>query len=133
MARSVSADATRHPGNDGNAYWKPIRWTNVDATLEWYFAPKALLAAGLFYLDLSNYVGFGNHQVSLLNIRTGTFDTYTISSPTNSSGKVKGFELSYQQELPYGFGIQANYTYADAKETGNRDLVGASKNTYNIV
>ena len=29
--------------------------------------------------------------------------------------------------------MQANYTYADAKETGNRDLVGASKNTYNIV
>jgi iron complex outermembrane receptor protein len=30
-----------------------------------------------------------------------------------------------------GFGVQTNYTYADAKETGGQDLVGASKNTYN--
>jgi iron complex outermembrane recepter protein len=133
LGGAIQAEDTTHTGNGGNPDLKPIRSTNVDATLEWYFARNSLLAAGLFYLDLSNYVGFGNHQVSLLNIRTGTFDTFTISSPTNSSGKVKGLELSYQQELPYGFGILANYTYADAKETGNRDLVGASKNTYNIV
>ena len=133
LGGAITADDLTHTGNGGNPDLKPIRSTNVDATLEWYFARNSLLAAGLFYLDLSNYVGFGNHPVSLLNIRTGTFDTYTISSPTNSSGKVKGLELSYQQELPYGFGILANYTYADAKETGNRDLVGASKNTYNIV
>ena len=133
LGGSISADDTTHTGNGGNPDLKPIRSTNVDATIEWYFQPKALLAAGLFYMDLSNYVGFGNHDVSLLNIRTGTFDTYRISSPTNSSGKVKGIELAYQQEFAYGFGIQANYTYADAKETGDRDLVGASKNTYNIV
>ncbi len=133
LGGSITADDTTHTGNGGNPDLKPIRSTNVDATLEWYFAPKSLLAAGLFYMDLSNYVAFGNHPVSLLNIRTGTFDTYSISSPTNSSGKVKGLELAYQQELGYGFGLQANYTYADAKETGNRDLVGASRNTYNII
>jgi iron complex outermembrane receptor protein len=133
LGGAISADDTTHTGNGGNPDLKPIRSTNVDAALEWYFAPQSLLAAGLFYMDLSNYVGFGNHPVSLLNIRTGTFDTFTISSPTNSSGKVKGLELAYQQELAYGFGVLANYTYADAKETGNRDLVGASKNTYNII
>jgi len=133
LGGSISADDTTHTGNGGNPDLKPIRSTNLDSTLEWYFAPKSLLSAGLFYMDLSNYVGFGNHDVTLLNIKTGTFDTYTISSPTNSSGKVKGIELAYQQELPLGFGVQANYTYADAKETGNRDLVGASKDTYNII
>ena len=133
LGGSISADDTTHTGNGGNPDLKPIRSTNVDATLEWYFQPKSLLSAGLFYMDLSNYVAFGNHDVTLLNIKTGTFDTYSISSPINSSGKVKGLELAYQQELAYGFGVQANYTYADAKETGNRDLVGASKNTYNVV
>jgi iron complex outermembrane recepter protein len=133
LGGSISADDTTHTGNGGNPDLKPIRSTNVDGTLEWYFQPKALLSANLFYMDLTNYVGFGNHDVSLLNIRTGTFDTYRISSPTNSSGKVKGVELAYQQELLYGFGVQANYTYADAKETGDRDLVGASKNTYNLI
>jgi iron complex outermembrane receptor protein len=133
LGGSISADDTTHTGNGGNPDLKPIRSTNVDATLEWYFAPQSLLSAGLFYLDLSNYVGFGNHEVSLLNIKTGTFDTYLISSPTNSSGKVKGVELAYQQQLPLGFGVQANYTYADARETGNRNLVGASENTYNVI
>ena len=133
LGGSIVADDTTHTGNGGNPDLKPIRATNLDATLEWYFQPRALLAAGLFYIDLDNYVGFGTHEVSLLNIRTNTFDTYRISAPTNSSGKVKGFELAYQQEFAHGFGFQANYTYADAEETGGRDLVGASKNTYNLI
>ncbi len=133
LGGSISADDTTHTGNGGNPDLKPIRSTNVDGTLEWYFAPQSLLSAGLFYMDLSNYVGFGNHPVTLLNIKAGTFDTYLISSPNNSSGKVKGLELAYQQQLPYGFGVQANFTYADAKETGNRDLVGASRETYNVI
>jgi iron complex outermembrane recepter protein len=133
LGGSISADDITHTGNGGNPDLKPIRSTNIDGTLEWYFARNSLLSGDVFYMDLSNYVGFGNHDVTLLNIRTGTFDTYRISSPTNSSGKVKGFELAYQQELLYGFGVQANYTYADAKETGDRDLVGASKNTYNVI
>jgi len=133
LGGSITADDTTHTGNGGNPDLKPIRSTNVDGTLEWYFQPKALLAANLFYMDLDNYVGFGVHDATLLNIRTGTFDTYKISSPTNSSGRVKGVELAYQQEFLYGFGAQANYTYADAKETGGHELVGASQNVYNIV
>jgi iron complex outermembrane receptor protein len=133
LGGAINADDATHTGNGGNPDLKPIRSTNLDATLEWYFQPRALLAGGLFYMDLTNYVGFGVHDVELLNIRTGTFDTYRISSPTNSSGTVKGVELAYQQDLAYGFGIQANYTYADASETGGRPLVGASKNTYNVI
>jgi iron complex outermembrane receptor protein len=84
-------------------------------------------------MDLSNYVGFGVNPVQLLNIKTGVFETYQISSPVNSSGRVKGLELAWQQEFGYGFGAQANYTYADANETGGRPLVGASKDTYNVI
>jgi iron complex outermembrane receptor protein len=130
---SITADDTTHTGNGGNPDLKPIRSTNVDAALEWYFQPKALLSAGLFYMDLSNYVAFGVNPVQLLNIKTGVFETYQISSPVNSSGKVKGIELAYQQEFAYGFGAQANYTYADAYETGGNPLVGASKATYNVI
>jgi iron complex outermembrane receptor protein len=132
LGGSITADDTTHTGNGGNPNLKPIRSNNFDAAWEWYFAPRALLSAGVFYLDLKNYVAFGTYQTGLLNIRTGTFDTYTISAPTNSSGEVKGIELAWQQPLGWGFGAQANYTYADAKETGGRDLVGASKNTYNV-
>src|SRR5260370_35092586 len=117
LGGSISADDTTHTGSGGNPDLKPIRSTNVDATLEWYFARNSLLAAGLFYLDLSNYVGFGNHQVTLLHIRTGTFHTYTISSPPNSSGKVKRLEPSYQQEPPHDFQLLANYPSAHPDTT----------------
>jgi iron complex outermembrane receptor protein len=133
LGGSITADDTTHTGNGGNPDLKPIRSTNVDAALEWYFQPRALLSAGLFYMDLTNYVAFGVHPMTLLNIKTGAFETYQISSPVNSSGRVKGLELAWQQEFGYGFGAQANYTYADADETGGRPLVGASKNTYNVI
>lgn len=132
LGGSITADDTTRTGNGGNPDLKPIRSTNLDAALEWYYAPRSLLSAGLFHLDLDNYVAFGTYQTQLLNIRTGTFDTYTISAPTNSSGKVKGVELNWQQPFGGGFGAAANYTYADAKEDGGQDLVGASRNTYNV-
>jgi iron complex outermembrane receptor protein len=131
LGGSITADDTTHTGNGGNPDLKPIRSDNLDATWEWYFAPRSLVSAGLFYMNLKNYVAFGTYQTTLLNIRTNSFDTYTISAPTNSSGKVKGLELAWQQPIGMGFGVQTNYTYADAKENGGQDLVGASKNTYN--
>jgi iron complex outermembrane recepter protein len=131
LGGAITADDTTHTGNGGNPDLKPIRSTNLDATWEWYFAPRSLVSAGLFYMDLTNYVAFGTYQTTLLNIRNNTFQTYTISAPTNSSGKVKGVELAWQQPIGMGFGVQANYTYADAKESGGQALVGASKNTYN--
>jgi iron complex outermembrane recepter protein len=132
LGGAITADDLTHTGNGGNPDLKPIRSTNLDATFEYYYAPRSLLSAGAFYMDLTNYVAFGTYQTQLLNIRTGTFDTYTISAPTNSSGKVKGIELAWQQPLGMGFGVQTNYTYADAKEDGGQALVGASKNTYNV-
>jgi iron complex outermembrane receptor protein len=132
LGASLTADDLTHTGNGGNPNLKPITSNNLDASLEWYYAPKSLLSAGLFYMDLDNYVGFGTYQTQLLNIRTGQFETYTISAPINSSGKSKGIELAWQQPLPYGFGVQANYTYADAKDDTGTPLLGASKNTYNL-
>ena len=131
LGGSITADDTTLTGNGGNPDLKPIRSTNIEGAFEWYYAPRSLLQAGAFYMDLTNYVAFGTYQTQLLNIRDNAFRTYTISAPTNSSGKIKGMELAWQQPLPMGFGVQANYTYADSKEDNGADLVGASKNTYN--
>ena len=132
LGGSITADDTTLTGNGGNPNLKPIRSTNLDAAIEWYYAPRSLLSAGLFHMDLTNYVAFGTYQQQLLNIRNNTFQTYTISAPINSKGTIKGAEFAWQQPLPMGFGVQANYTYADAKENGGQDLVGASKSTYNV-
>jgi iron complex outermembrane recepter protein len=132
LGGALSADDTTLTGNGGNPNLKPIKSDNFDATLEWYYAPKSLLSAGFFYMDLKNYVAFGTYTTQLLNIRTGGFANYTISAPINSSGKSKGVELAWQSPIWGPFGGWANYTYADAKEDNGADLVGASKNTYNV-
>jgi len=66
-----------------------------------------------------------------------------MSAAENTSAQVKGLELAYVQDIGHGFGVNANYTYADGKETGNAagstcattgdcSMVGTSKNSYNL-
>jgi iron complex outermembrane receptor protein len=123
-------------GSGGNPDLKPIRSTNLDATIEWYFAPKALLTASAFYMDLSSYVGYGQVTKQFMTFSSqspqGFLADYVLTVPVNTKGKVKGFELGYQQPLAGNFGVDVNYTYTNATEQGGHPLVGASRNTYNI-
>ena len=48
-----------------------------------------------------------------------------------------GFELVYEQPIGESFGFNANYTYADGETDhtwadGSNNLVGTSKDTYNV-
>ena len=126
-------------GSGGNPDLKPIRSTNLDAGVEWYFAPRSLLSVGLFYMDLDNYVGFGSETKSYLTFSSsapnGEEVPYLLTVPVNAKGRVQGAELAYQQALGPYFGVQGSYTYADGKQTslvtnGDDRLVGTSKNTY---
>ena len=133
LGGALTADDTTLTGNGGNPNLEPIRSTNLDASLEWYYGPRALASVGLFHMNLDNYVAFGTYQTQLLNIRTNTFNTYTITAPINSKGKITGAELGLNHPFGNtGFGVNANYTYADAEESNGADLVGASKTTYNL-
>lgn len=128
-------------GAGGNPDLKPIRSTNFDAGLEWYFARASLLSVGLFYMDLDNYVGFGSQPKSYFTYSSqfpnGMDVDYLLTVPVNAQGRVQGYEVSYQQALTDNFGVGANYTYADGKQTslvtnGDDRLVGTSKDTYNL-
>ena len=129
-------------GSGGNPDLKPIRSTNVDAGLEWYFAKRSLLSATAFYMDLRNYVGFGSeiktYQTYGSICPTGCPVEYNLTVPVNAAGRVDGIELAYQQAFTDNIGFVGNYTYADGKQTslippgGTDQLVGTSKNTYNV-
>ncbi|MEO8102184.1 MAG: TonB-dependent receptor [Betaproteobacteria bacterium] len=123
-------------GSGGNPDLKPIRSSNFDATLEYYFAPRSLAQATAFYMKLDNYIGLGQVRKTFTDFSNafpaGHAVDYILSVPINSKGKVTGLELSYEQPLLGNFGFATNYTYADAKEDGGGPLVGASKNTYNL-
>ena len=128
-------------GTGGNPDLEPIRSTNFDAGLEWYFAKNSLLGVGLFYMDLENYVSFGSDTKTYFTYSEAFPDgadvPYILTVPVNAEGRVQGVELSYQQAIGENFGVAANYTYADGKQTslvttGDDRLVGTSENTYNL-
>ncbi|QUD88569.1 TonB-dependent receptor [Phenylobacterium montanum] len=139
LGGTVSLNDLTLTGNGGNANLKPIKAAVYDAALEWYYQPTAVAAVSLFYDDLSSYVTFGNSTgVYIDQLLTGhngppVYRSYTITSPANTTGEVKGIELQVQQPLPMGFGVQANFTYVDAEDAKGTALVGTSRVTYNLV
>jgi iron complex outermembrane receptor protein len=128
-------------GSGSNPDLKPIKSDNLDAGLEWYFAPRSLLSATAFYMKLKDYVTFGTVTKEFATFNTahpnGFLAPYILTVPVNADGRVSGVEVAYQQALTRNFGVAANYTYADGKQTslvtnGDDRLVGTSKNTFNV-
>jgi len=124
-------------GGGGNPNLKPVMSTNFDGNLEWYFMPRGLLSVGAFSMDLKDYVAFGTENRQLFSELTNQLETYLVSVPVNSNGSVSGLELVYEQPIGESFGFNANYTYSDGKTAhtwadGSNNLVGTSKDTYNV-
>ncbi|HTD05179.1 TonB-dependent receptor [Undibacterium sp.] len=132
LGGSVSLNDDALSGSGGNVNLDPVRSNNFDLGAEWYFAPKSLLSAGFFYMDLTSVVAQGTSSGTYYNNKRGMNTVYLITSPYNTSGKNKGVELSYQQPVFGNFGVLANYTYADGKLADGSELLNSSKQTYNI-
>ena len=132
LGGSVSLNDDALSGSGGNVNLNPVRSTNFDVSAEWYFAPKALLSAGFFYMDLRSIVAQGTATGTYYNNKRSALAEYQITSPFNTSGTNKGVELSYQQPLGQNFGFLANYTYADGELDGGGELLNSSKRTYNL-
>ncbi|TKR29372.1 TonB-dependent receptor [Luteimonas gilva] len=139
LAGSVSLDDLTHSGSGGNPKLEPIVSTNLDVSLEWYFAPRALLAASIYQMDLDDYVAFGTETRTFLDQQATTnnggvpvFADYRVSVPVNSNAKIKGFELTYEQPIGDNWGVAANYTYADSSSDSVKPVFGTSRDTYNV-
>lgn len=137
LAGAVSLDDLTHTGSGGNPNLDPVVSTNLDFSLEWYFAPRALLAASVFSMDMKDYVTFGTSTQQFIDQNasqggTTVFADYRVSSPVNTDAEVKGLELTYEQPIGDNFGIAANYTYADSDSDGLKPVYGTSRDTYNL-
>ncbi len=136
LAGAVSLNGQNGTGSGGNPQLKPVRSSNWDASLEWYFAPQSLLEVGVFYMDLTSYIGYGQTTVLAPNLQQNPIVTtptypYTVAQPVNDKGTNKGFELAWQQPIAYGFGLNLNYTYAVGRDSNGARLAGSSRHTYN--
>ncbi|MBI1686933.1 TonB-dependent receptor [Caulobacter hibisci] len=104
----------------GNPYLKPTQSTNLDASVEWYFAPVGSLTFAAFYKELTDVATNTTERRPFTN-NGATFDVL-VTTPGNSdkTAKVKGFEIGYQQFYDFlpkpldGFGINANYSYIES-------------------
>lgn len=132
LGGSVSLNDDALSGSGGNVKLDPIRSVNYDLSAEWYYMPKAMLSAGLFYMDFSSIVAQGTSTGSYYNNKRGTFTDYQITSPYNTTATNKGIELSWQQPVWNNFGVLTNYTWADGELDGGGEMLNASKNTYNV-
>lgn len=138
----------------GNPNLSPYKSVNFDESLEWYFAPGSVLAGSLFYKDVKNYIiqqatfvqringswtlpGYlnstGNAQIAAgLCTPTGICN-YSVTQPEDGGhATVNGFAVAYQQQLPMGFGVRANYTYSNATTSSGQPMPYNSLQSYSV-
>ena len=128
-------------GSSGNPDLNPVRSTNVDANIEWYFAPRAFVSMGAFHMEMRSYITdgtertdlptdvtpVGGQQGSTTNQRVvAPFD---LSTQVNVKGSVTGMEFAVETPVFGNFGVSANYTLADAHDETGHVLKGAVKNS----
>lgn len=129
-------------GSQGNPDLKPIRGTNYDVSLEYYFNKSDLVYVAGFRKDVKGFIASFSEQ------RTYDGVTYVISTSRNlNPATIQGFEAGFQHfftSLPApfdGLGLQANYTYVDSSTpttvsgagTVTTPLTNLSKTSYNVV
>lgn len=117
----------------GNPNLDPYRAWNFNLAAEWYYAPNALLSVNLFYLDIKSYITSSTGTIFLKTLQHPDGATFSFSGPINGpGGHNQGIEVNWQQPIWKGFGVIANYTYADAKKKGGGTIDGNSHNTFNL-
>jgi len=111
----------------GNPRLKPMMANQVDLTYLSFFGKGSLASVGVFYKELTDYIGISSVQ--------GTFagkTAYYTQQVNRSGGHVQGIEFVYQQAFtalpaPWNsLGLMANYTYSDSNIQENGDPSGAT-------
>lgn len=126
-------------GEFGNPDLDPYKAWNFDATLEYYFAPQAVLQGGVFYKSIEDYIVEAEFENGVFN---GIAYDEAVIPINGEDATVFGIELSYGQALTFlpgpfdGLLVNLNYTYTDAEG----DVLGrtiplptSSEHTFNAV
>jgi iron complex outermembrane receptor protein len=154
----VSPRVTLNPGSltgqGGDPDVDPFRANQADLSLEWYHGKDndEILSGALFYKDIESFITDRPvQQAHLIQTNTPNLSLctpsasadfpnryscqFTINQRVNGGGgNVKGLELNALQKLGAGFGLQANYTYSDAKaDDPELEIPGNSKHSGNLV
>lgn len=133
-------------GGGGNPDLEPFTSNNYDASLEYFFSSTGFAAVALFRRNLDGFI-----QPNTIERDDPDLGPIRITGPVNTrKGRIDGaeaqistfFDYEWMPTLLRNFGVQANYTYLQAKTDVNNPfiddfesarLIGVSKHTYNLV
>ncbi|VAX02689.1 N-acetylglucosamine-regulated TonB-dependent outer membrane receptor, partial [hydrothermal vent metagenome] len=136
----------------GNPLLTPYKVNQVDIGLEYYGESGDTLSATFFYKGINTFIS----EATVLEDSgftlpfTGSLEQARTSQQNRDGGRVLGLELAATHYLDYisaleGFGIQANYTYANASDDNAPQVVlplvtaaslaveGFAKHTFNLI
>lgn len=143
--------------NTGNPFLKPFRAKTFDASFEYYHDRNAFIGLGLFQKNIDTYIQSLRTNVAFrdsglpLSLLPSNFtgeETFQLTAPVNTDGgKLKGFEINYQQPFTFlpgwgrNFGTLLNYTKVSSKieyavsptsaDTITDDLLNLSPKSWN--
>lgn len=109
-------------GFEGNPDLEPFRSNQYDLSAEWYIDDSSILAFAWFHKDIDSYIDIESFTATRDYRTVGANGQdvivpreFALQRPINGDGlTIQGFEINYQQDIAYGFGVTANYTRADA-------------------
>lgn len=138
LAPSTFVDATNRTSTSGNASLTPPISSNLDLSIEYYTGKSSMISGAVFYKSVQDFIATGTTEAIIPGFES--LGVVRVSRPDNvASAKVKGFEVGVTQFLDFlpspldGFGVIANYTFADSKDSNGFPLVATSKHSYNLV
>jgi iron complex outermembrane receptor protein len=123
----------------------PFLSTNYDLGAEWYYAPNSYASIDAFLKHVTNFPTSSVQTITVpgiidpapainpqnglpLSTTTGLPAQFADTTYTNAlSANVHGVELTLQQMLPLGFGIQVNGTYAHTNKDFNNALLTSNQ------
>jgi len=146
----------------GNPLLEPYKVNQFDLSLEYYQDNGNAYSIAYFYKDITDFISTQSSQQPyagnaiiddevLERVSGGVLPETTTSKQNRTGGTVNGIELSALHYFDYlpgflsGFGLQANYTYADSQDEGAEEinqpgitdpgnaLEGFAKNSYNLI
>jgi len=100
----------------GNIGLKPMKSSQADLSLEYYYDRGNMISATYFNKDISNFVTTNvlmNQKVGLVDPKS-MVDNWTVQSFVNAGGgRLQGLELQANHAFNNGFGVSGNYTFTE--------------------
>ncbi|WP_331345368.1 TonB-dependent receptor [Cellvibrio sp. UBA7661] len=99
----------------GNVGMKPVKSSQADVGVEYYYGDGNMISATYFVKTLSNTMTstFESNQPLIFDPKAGN-NSWTIETLTDSgSAQIDGIELQINHAFDNGFGIAANVTFVD--------------------